>query len=721
MSSSRASTVTLGRDDLLRHREAPANHEMVPDPVNLSMLDEAGEAIPPKRLIIAVDFGTTYSAVSYVAVPQGYPPELVDFRSIRSIQDFPDCRNFIPSDQMVDEVPTEVLYPLNPRFRDMEGSNAVDQYGDNDFQDGTQAHTFESNFGISTERRVSPTGNMDIEALKDRFRWGYEVHGRWALPETYSNNANQPLSRFKLLLDNRPATEPLRQSLRETLRTLQTRKILEGSVRDAQVYVIADFLTHLLKHTKSQLQKEGFDESYRKEIVLCVPAIWTQKACRDMQTSMAIAMQRASFQGVDLQNNSIENLFIVSEPEAAAAKVLTENRGLNCGDVFVLLDAGGLYGSSYINEAFRTYLMELLDGETYLERENTTIQGIVEKIMMDDFEYRIKRTFDCFSQIGPKLFPVDGLKHKPSKNFRRGSIVVPREDINRMFLYCLEGIATIMETQITKAMRRGYEVKKVVLIGGFAASVSLKEYLKRRLDHFNRGNSSRISMLDHGENVLNAVASGAVLRALNKEQGPQREARSSYGILRTEPYKEYPEHEGLYPSYDPHDGQPYIMKTVEWVLKRGALVPPVWRSEDFLCSHTFDVWPIRPLICKEILYVSDSSTRSHYRLTHPNNQGKYHEPIHIAHGMLTLLITGAERVGEIVVDFSFLRDQGLIAPIEPTINDQGRKVGTRHYKVNYTMAIRVVDRDLECFASYGGQVRKRCRINIASGFRPGVK
>lgn len=58
--------------------------------------------------------------------------------------------------------------------------------------------------------------------------------------------------------------------------------------------------------------------------------------------------------------------------------------------------------------------------------------------------------------------------------------------------------------------------------------------------------------------------------------------------------------------------------------------------------------------------------------------------------------TGAEKVGEIVVDFSFLRQQGLIRPIEPVVNEHGRKVGTRHYRVNYTMVIEVIDRDLQC-------------------------
>jgi hypothetical protein len=78
-----------------------------------------------------------------------------------------------------------------------------------------------------------------------------------------------------------------------------------------------------------------------------------------------------------------------------------------------------------------------------------------------------------------------------------------------------------------------------------------------------------------------------------------------------------------------------------------------------------------------VLYVSDRATESHYQLKHAKN-------------------AGAEKVGEIVVDFTFLRDQGLIQPIDGSVNERGKRVGKRHYKVTYTMAIKVVDRDLQC-------------------------
>lgn len=53
-------------------------------------------------------------------------------------------------------------------------------------------------------------------------------------------------------------------------------------------------------------------------------------------------------------------------------------------------------------------------------------------------------------------------------------------------------------------------------------------------------------------------------------------------------------------------------------------------------------------------------------------------------------------VGKIVVDFTFLREEGLIRPVMGGMNSKGKRVGKKHYKVTYDMAIRVVDRDLQC-------------------------
>jgi hypothetical protein len=251
--------------------------------------------------------------------------------------------------------------------------------------------------------------------------------------------------------------------------------------------VIVDFLTSLMRHAKSEIERAGFDDSYKTEIVLCVPAIWTQKALRDMQGALAKAMALAGFPGVDPDTNTIDNLFIVSEPEAAAAFVLTNERDISPGDTFVLLDAGGgtvdantytvstaiplrltrevvqpgggLHGSSYINQGFREALERLLRNESYLNTEDSTIKGCIEKIIVNDFEYKIKRSFDIYTARGFKQFDVPGLRADPAKRFQPGSLVIPVNYIRAIFLERLAGIGSIMEQQMLESLSKDIKVE----------------------------------------------------------------------------------------------------------------------------------------------------------------------------------------------------------------------------------------------------------------------
>ena len=59
---------------------------------------------------------------------------------------------------------------------------------------------------------------------------------------------------------------------------------------------------------------------------------------------------------------------------------------------------------------------------------------------------------------------------------------------------------------------------------------------------------------------MTAVASGAVLRALNKQQGPSRQSYSSFGFLRIEPYlpESFEGHSLTTAVRDEVDGEDYV-------------------------------------------------------------------------------------------------------------------------------------------------------------------
>ncbi|KAH7235111.1 hypothetical protein B0J15DRAFT_407355 [Fusarium solani] len=645
---------------------------------DVERLFESTHDLTLNRCIISVDFGTTASAVSAVKIPRGCSPDSIDPRSIRSIGNFPDvamvCRQ---DDPMWYKVPTEGMYPANSRYYKQEATisqDATDTEGDVLMRD--------QNHGDSDD-------SDDEEDADDpqSFRWGYQVGHLWSIPTAHSNEMTCPLARFKLLLDKSATTKPVRTHLGKTLRPLCKRKVIKNDYQP-----ITDFLSHLLAHAKSELAKQGIDESWQFEIVLCVPAIWDPKVLRTMQICLARAMDRAEFPGVDTENNSIERLFIVSEPEAAATYMVSQNYAFRVTPSMPLspslTTAGGLCGSSYLNEYFREHLLKLLENQTQLEVNGVTIRGLVEHIMVN-IETTHKRCWDIYLNKKKLSLFVSG-NLKPGKGLKGNCA---------MFLRLFVQIGDILENQIIPASNYGYNVDKVILMGGFAGSPSLQKWLENFLEGLCESHGLRpikLFRLEEQERrmAVNAVSQGAILRALDKKNGPARFARSSYGLLRSEPWGDHIEHSGQNYSVNRATGDHYILKTIYWVLKKGDKIGPNWVSEKPLETvHLIEYGD--PLICCEEIWVSDTATESHYRFTHKKNKG-------------------AQKAGTLEVDFNFLKEQGLIKPIEPEIGKNGKPIGTRHWKVEFLIYLKMIGRDLN------GKVINSCRINIAPGFDMGT-
>jgi len=335
MSVSRASTATLAYNEppepYVHHHQR--NSEPSPEKVPRNLLDKDVSKAPSKRLIIAVDFGTTYSSISYVALEEGESGQYLDPSRVRSIENYPEDWNVV-GDGMKCAVPTEVMYPLDRFFREKEDNAAAENDGHqldmlpDDIpraRGGAAFYNGNDDLAVFGHNSDSDADRMSVDEDEgNTFRWGYEVHEVWGLQSTHLNPKNQALARFKLLLDESEKTKEIRRMLKPTLDELKRRRIIRRPED-----VIVDFLTSLLRHARSELVRQGFDESYRHEMVLCVPAIWSQKACRHMQSAMGKAMRRAGLGGVDSRNNSVDNLFIVSEPEAAAAYVLAADPNIS--------------------------------------------------------------------------------------------------------------------------------------------------------------------------------------------------------------------------------------------------------------------------------------------------------------------------------------------------------------------------------------------------------
>lgn len=270
-----------------------------------------------KRFIVAIDFGTTFSSVSFIALPRdaGTDDELnahIYLDQIQSIINYPDEPRFgLRAERK--EVPTEIWYPKKA-YLDHSLLEARDRSSDIILEDldDDQMHNRDQDLDEDVDMELDE--DADDEENKDTF-WGYEVQKQLRYPDT-NRNQNRRMSRFKLLLDESDLTHEVRVDLEPNWKELKRKKIIKYKED-----VIADYLKYLFSHAKDELIKgHDFSDDCPVEFVLCVPPIWTPKASRIMQTNMERAIRESGFGSVE--NDSVDNLFIVSEPEAAAAYVL---------------------------------------------------------------------------------------------------------------------------------------------------------------------------------------------------------------------------------------------------------------------------------------------------------------------------------------------------------------------------------------------------------------
>lgn len=80
----------------------------------------------------------------------------------------------------------------------------------------------------------------------------------------------------------------------------------------------------MFQHTKSQLEiKEDYKIDSPVSFVLSIPAIWSPKATHILQEIVISAIQMTGF--CQLRHGCLDDLFIVTEPEAAATFLMATN------------------------------------------------------------------------------------------------------------------------------------------------------------------------------------------------------------------------------------------------------------------------------------------------------------------------------------------------------------------------------------------------------------
>ncbi|TGO62414.1 hypothetical protein BOTNAR_0114g00130 [Botryotinia narcissicola] len=614
---------------------------------------------PKDKVVVGLDYGTTFTSVSYSILPINCGNMKGSANDVLSVINWPSDGE----DGQRKQVPTESWYSSEPVERHR---NDEDEIFDENLFDLSQGQHPLLLSGIGRDAINEPEDSEMEDEFSVDFLWGYSVP--YQIYKANSTRSQRRLvKRAKLMMVGTKNTNEDRKGLRSTLTGLLKEGIIrrhgkrfkpESDMWDA-VDPISDYTVKVLQHTKEQLKNlHGFTDKTPVDFVMTVPTIWSPEASRVLQTSVKAAIQATAFGNP--WATTADNIFLISEPEAAATFLLESSEDISLSETFIVADCGGgtvdvvTYGvsnryplrlqdekiqpagdncgSSYLNDNYKDMLLDRLQDEDYLFKNGDTLESIVNRLI-PDFENEYKRRVNVMKRCGHRVY-IAGL---------RGD-----EQMNRV------GLA------------------------------------EKRFE------ANHLQM-----NFITAVASGAVLRALDKKNGPERISQSSYGFLRHEPWQPrlYPGHERARPDESELDGEKYVA-TIDYFMVKGTPIRPDHQFSPFPTYHTFPI-DEKKFLCEEVLYVSDTATESHYSRRNLKN-------------------ADTQIAGRIIVDMTFLRDKGIITPVYP---EEGLG-GKEHYRVEYELVAKVEGRALRYEARYpagkGGKVQKKGQFSIAAAFKGGT-
>ncbi|KAL7266521.1 hypothetical protein RUND412_010931, partial [Rhizina undulata] len=478
------------------------------------------------RLVIAVDFGTTFSGVAYEFT--------YDKEKFEVINTWPGSKN-----GTTNKVPTEILYhnedPVSGIVRPRPNGIRRHQWG----------------------HGIVPRGRKDIEPLK-WFKLLLHDRNPFARGEIYEKGVNArdtSSSRLPQNIESMFAAISLAQSgssdrirliadleERVTRTTAARTAVLLTQMNLPPVEVVTDYLRSLREHAMSVIKRRFHSEfirSTKTEYVLTVPAVWSDSA-------KALTVQAARNMGFGEHEVDFN---LIGEPEAAAAYTLREieKETLKAGDTFVVCDggtvdlvsykivqlnplavsevvggSGGLCSSVFVNQKFDKYIRNLLGDDTI-----NKMKSVTKMEMMRQWESKVKFQFADAEDVEHPVY-IPNIPDNEEVGLEDGMLYLSRGGA-KIFDPVVNRIVDLVDGQISNVMTKGQKVSAIILVGGFGAS----EYLCKRLSNqLFPGGKVRVIQ------PLNAYTRGVLIRGLDGSFVKDQIARRHYGVAFRVPYRE---------------------------------------------------------------------------------------------------------------------------------------------------------------------------------------
>ncbi|RPA89023.1 actin-like ATPase domain-containing protein [Choiromyces venosus 120613-1] len=397
--------------------------------------------------------------------------------------------------------------------------------------------------------------------------------------------------------------------------------------------VVADFLTGVSQHVVQTLVNQFSHRllsTLQIEIVITVPAVWSDRA-KDLTFR---AVSKAGLGEFKYTTSMIAEPEAAAIYTLKILKGGASGDDIKVGDHFVLCDAGGgtvdliSYRVSSVSPSFKVEEAAVGTGDkcgaTFVDRNfKEWLKGKLgesnykkipkEKLMigsklMKEFE-DAKTSFSGDGPDGLITVPSEvGITEDSSRGIEDGEIMITAPDFQEIFDPCINRTLELIDGQIAAVHAKGSQVKYVFLVGGFGKS----EYMFKKVQEYcvARGLETRRPPFP-----WSAVVRGAVARGLEGEGSglvQLRMCRRHYGTPVSEHYDET-KHSSEDMYFDDLTGEKFAKGQMHWLLTKGeSLSAATPKRVSIECCRTFRPTDSRVFSAKLVACNDDYAPRRYF-------------------------------------------------------------------------------------------------------------